>query len=244
MNPYWLERTELLIGEQAVPKLQNANILLVGLGGVGSFAAEFLGRAGIGKMTIVDGDVVDITNKNRQLVALDSTVGVPKAKIMSDRLLDINPALELTAIQEFISPERTVSLVEEGNFDFVIDCIDSLQPKINLIMAAIRTNKNIISSMGAGGKLNPERVQIADISKTKYCRFAHTVRKYLAKEGVKRGVTTVFSDEPAPEGSVRLTDGTNFKKSFYGTISYIPAVFGLYIASDVVRKIIAKEEEV
>ena len=236
----WQERAELLFRPEGLEKLTNANVMVVGLGGVGSFAAEFLARAGVGKMTIVDGDTVDITNVNRQLPALHSTVNQPKVTVVGDRLQDINPELQLTRIQEFLSPERAFELVTQ-DFDYVLDCIDSVTPKLNLIMAAKRKKVRIISNMGAGGKFLASRIKVRDISKTDYCPLAKNVRKRLKKEGISKGVKVVYSDERPDTGSVKLTDGSNFKKSFYGTNSWIPAAFGLQAAETVVLDILEKK---
>ncbi|GLB49064.1 tRNA threonylcarbamoyladenosine dehydratase [Neptunitalea lumnitzerae] len=235
----WLERTELLVKEEGMQKLQKANVLIVGLGGVGSFAAEFIARAGVGKMTIVDGDVFDETNKNRQLPALDSTVGKSKAKIVADRLMDINPDLELTVLEEFLSPERAFELVSK-EYDYVMDCIDSLTPKVNLIIAAKRKKVKLISSMGAGGKLDASKVKVSDISNTKECFFARQIRKRLKKENINKGIRAVYSTEIQIAESVKETDGSNYKRSFYGTISYMPAAFGLHAASEVINYLIRK----
>lgn len=241
MQKDWLERTELLIGKEDLATLKSKNILVVGLGGVGSYAAEFVARVGIGRMTIVDGDVVDITNVNRQLPALQTTVNQAKVELMAERLQDINPEIELISIKEFLMPERMEELVVEGKFDFVLDCIDSVTPKLNLIMACLRHEVPVISSMGAGGKIDPARVQVSDISKSHTDPFANQVRRQMKRRGVKpKGFPVVFSDESNLEGSLRLTDGTNFKKSFYGTISYIPALFGLHMAGFVIRKLIER----
>ncbi|WP_430400952.1 tRNA threonylcarbamoyladenosine dehydratase [Flavobacterium sp.] len=235
----WKERAELLFKEEGINKLNKANVLVVGLGGVGSFAAEFLVRAGVGKMSIVDGDTVDITNINRQLPALHSTVGQPKVKIVGDRLLDINPELQLTRIEEFLSPERAYDLVSP-EFDYVLDCIDSLTPKMNLIIAAKRKKVKLISNMGAGGKYDAAKVTVRDISKTEYCPLAKNIRKRLKKVGIDKGVKAVYSAEIPDSKSLKLTDGTNFKKSFYGTNSWMPALFGLHAAETVVKHIIKK----
>lgn len=236
----WQERAELLFRPEGLEKLTNANVMVVGLGGVGSFAAEFLARAGVGKMTIVDGDTVDITNVNRQLPALHSTVNQPKVTVVGDRLMDINPELELTRLQEFLSPERAYELISQ-DFDYVLDCIDSVTPKLNLIIAAKRKKVRIISNMGAGGKFLASRIKVRDISKTDYCPLAKNVRKRLKKEGITKGVKVVYSDERPDTGSVKLTDGSNFKKSFYGTNSWIPAAFGLQAAETVVLDILEKK---
>ena len=188
-------------------------------------------------MTIVDGDTVDITNINRQLPALHSTVGEPKVTIVGDRLMDINPELQLTRIQEFLSPERAFELISP-EFDYVLDCIDSVTPKLNLILACKRKKVKIISNMGAGGKFNAENVKVRDISKTEYCPLAKNIRKRLKEEGISRGVKVVFSDERPDYSSIKTTDGSNFKKSFYGTNSWMPALFGLHAAETVVKGII------
>lgn len=236
----WLERTELLIKPSGIEKLKSANILVVGLGGVGSFAAEFIARSGVGKMTIVDGDVFDITNLNRQLPALQSTIGKSKAEVLAARLKDINPQLELTVLTEFLSPERAFELVTP-EFDYVLDCIDSITPKLNLILSARTKKVKLISSMGAGGVLDPSKVKVADISKTRDCPLARNIRKRLKKEGFHSGFKAVFSTEVAPKDTMQQTDGSNFKKSFYGTISYMPAAFGLHAAATVVNYLIERE---
>jgi tRNA A37 threonylcarbamoyladenosine dehydratase len=174
----WQERAALLFKEEGLNNLKNANVLVVGLGGVGSFAAEFLARAGVGNMTIVDGDVVDITNVNRQLPALHSTVGMPKVQVVGDRLMDINPELNLTRLEEFLSPERAFEIVED-KYDYVLDCIDSITPKLNLIISCKRKRVKIISSMGAGGKMEAAKVKVSDIGNTENCFLAKTIRRRL-----------------------------------------------------------------
>ena len=235
----WQERATLLFKEEGINKLKNANILVVGLGGVGSFAAEFLVRAGIGKLTIVDGDTVDITNINRQLPALHSTIGKPKVEIVAQRLLDINPALELTKVEEFLSPERATEIVSTA-FDYVLDCIDSVTPKLNLIIAAKRKKVKVISCLGAGGKYDSSKVMVKDISKTKVCPLAKNIRRRLKVAHINKGVKAVFSVETPDATSLKMTDGTNFKKSFYGTNSWMPAQFGLQAAETVIRYLLEK----
>jgi tRNA A37 threonylcarbamoyladenosine dehydratase len=235
----WTERAELLLKKEGLDKLRNATVLIVGLGGVGSFAAEFLVRAGVGAMTIVDGDVVDITNINRQLPALHSTVGQPKIKIVGDRLMDINPALKLTKVEEFLSPERALEIVSE-EFDYVLDCIDSITPKLNLIIAAKRKRVKIISSMGAGGKMEASKVKVADINNTVNCFLAKTIRRRLKEVKIDK-LKVVFSSEIQDDTSLKMTDGSNYKRSFYGTNSYMPGLFGLYAAETVIRYLIKKE---
>ncbi|CAM1351773.1 ThiF family adenylyltransferase [Tenacibaculum insulae] len=236
----WLERTELLVKKEGIEKLKKANILIVGLGGVGSFAAEFIARAGVGKMTIIDGDAFDETNKNRQLPALNSTVGKSKVSVIADRIKDINPDIELKTLEEFLSPERAFEVVNK-EYDYVMDCIDSITPKINLIVAAKRKKVKLISSMGAGGKLDASKVVVKDISKTKNCKMARALKKRLKLRKVNKGIAAVYSEEVQIAESLELTNGTNFKKSYYGTISYMPAAFGLQASSYVINKILTKE---
>ncbi len=243
MEKKWLERTELLIKEKGLEKLQNANILVIGLGGVGSFAAEFLARAGIGKMTIVDGDTVDITNINRQLPALHSTIGKHKVEVVSERLMDINPELKLISINAFLNPENMAEILDGEKFDYVLDCIDSVTPKITLIKEARKRKIKLVSSMGAGGKTDPSKVMVRDISKTHNCFLARQIRKRLKKEKINKGFRCVFSNEIQNEESLKMTDGKNFKRSFYGTISYIPAIFGLYAAAEVINYLVKKSDD-
>jgi tRNA A37 threonylcarbamoyladenosine dehydratase len=198
-----------------------------------------LARAGVGNLTIVDGDVVDITNINRQLPALHSTVGMSKIEVVGNRLMDINPELKLTKVQEFLSPERAFEIVEE-KYDYVLDCIDSVTPKLNLIIGAKRKRVKIISSMGAGGKMEASKVKVADITNTVNCMFAKTIRRRLKEFKIDK-LKVVFSSEIQDESSLKMTDGSNYKKSFYGTNSYMPGLFGLYMAETVIRFLIKKE---
>jgi tRNA A37 threonylcarbamoyladenosine dehydratase len=230
----WLSRTELLIGKEKLQELEHKHVLVIGLGGVGSYAAEFIARGGVGQMTIVDGDVVDPTNRNRQLPALATNHGEPKALIMKERLLSINPDLKLRVVQSFIMPEMVEELLSV-KYDYVIEAIDSITPKIMVLTTAYAREQNIVSSMGAGGKFDPTRLQVTDISETHTCRLAKYVRKRLHRKGVFTGIKAVFSDEHIVKESLIKTDGTNFKKSAYGTISYLPATFGATCASVVLR---------
>ncbi|GLI64964.1 hypothetical protein VaNZ11_008371 [Volvox africanus] len=340
--PEWLQRTTLLLGRGGVSALHDTRVLLVGLGGVGSYVAEFLVRAGVGSLAIVDGDVVDVTNKNRQLPALDSTIGLPKAHVMSLRLLDINSHLNLVVRQEFLSPDTagerlladvaaeldrgarakgmftaapapaestatagveswaaralgrkgdssSASAGSHGEADgakcsvkelesstttssggggststsgggggsgwandhggsrdtfkvasrlWVVDCIDSVAPKLALVAAATRMGARVMSSMGAGGRMDPLAVQIADISETYGDPFAATCRRGLRRQyGIRSGVTVIFSTEPCRRTSMMLTSGGRYKRSYYGTISFIPALFGLQIAAHIVNEV-------
>ena len=234
-SPPWLSRTTLLVGEAKVIRLLEAHVLVVGLGGVGSFAAEFIARAGVGEMTIVDGDVIDPTNRNRQLPALATTHGQSKAALMAERLMAINPDIKLHVRNDFLTPEKADEICQAAKYHYVMDCIDSITPKLHLIAAAKRHNLPIVSSMGAGGKLDPTRIRVADICDTHVDHFALHMRKRLKKKGIRKDLISVFSDEAAPHSALMLTDGTNYKKSAYGTISYLPAAFGGACASVVIR---------
>ncbi len=240
-SKHWMQRTKLLVGENGLDKLQNSHVLIVGLGGVGSYAAEAICRAGVGHMTIVDGDIVDPTNRNRQLQALATTHGMSKAKLMEERLLQINPEVKLTVISEFQDPEMVIALLKNP-FDYVVDAIDSISPKLHLIKTALEMKHKIISSMGAGGKMDPTKLKVVDISKTYNCPMAHYIRKRLRKLGIKKGLKAVFSTELPLRDSIMRTDGSNFKKSAFGTISYIPSVFGMTCASVVIRDLIDWKE--
>ena len=234
----WRERTRLVIKDEGIHKLEQSHVLVVGLGGVGAFVAEFLARAGVGELTIVDGDVVDTTNKNRQLIALDSTMGKSKAQLMGERLKDINKDLKLTIINEFLTPEMAYQLVSEETFSYVADCIDSITPKLNLLRACHDNRVRVISSMGAGGILDPTKVKVADISKTRDCPLARHIRKRLKKEKINPKFKAVFSLELPAKDMMELTDGTNFKRSYYGTMSYMPALFGIHVAGAIIQKLL------
>ena len=230
----WLSRTQLLIGEEPLRRLTQKHVMVVGMGGVGSFAAEFIARGGVGKMTIIDGDVVDPTNRNRQLPALATNHGVSKAQIMAERLKAINPELELNVVQAFIDPTRVEELLALKP-DYIIDAIDSITPKVTFIHLAHASKIKLVSSMGAGAKLDPTALCVVDISKTFNCPFAQQIRRNLRKLGIYKGVKVVFSAEEPNRDSLMLTDGKNYKKSAYGTISYMPATFGAVTASVALR---------
>ncbi|MBQ9831711.1 MAG: tRNA threonylcarbamoyladenosine dehydratase [Methanocorpusculum sp.] len=238
----WLERTELLLGSENVEKLQNANVLVVGVGGVGAYAAEMIARAGVGKMTLADADIVSESNINRQLIALHSTVGREKCAVLAERLRDINPALELTCVPRFIDESSVDSLLDSAEFDYAVDAIDTLSPKIALIKGTLDRGIPLVSSMGSGGKMDPAALEIADIAKTHHCPLARVVRGRLHKLGIDRGFTAVFSAEPVREGSVIQCDEQN-KRSNLGTISYTPAMFGIGCASVVIRGLIGEFPE-
>lgn len=235
----WLERTELLLGEEKLGRLRRAHVLVVGLGGVGAYAAEMIARAGVGRMTVADADTVNGTNINRQLVALHSTVGRPKAEVLAERLRDINPEIDLSVVNRYIRDEETYALLDAARYDYVVDAIDTLSPKLALIAAALERRLPLVSSMGAGAKTDPTRMEIADIAKTHHCPLAHMLRKRLHKAGIRSGFKAVFSAEPVREGATILCEEQN-KKSNTGTISYLPALFGIGCASVVVRGVIGE----
>jgi len=237
----WLSRTQLMVGEEGLQKLQNTHVLVVGLGGVGSFAAEFIARAGVGTMTIVDGDVVDPSNRNRQLPALATTHGQSKAYLMAERLLAINPELKLTVVKEFLTPQKVRDILGAAPYDYVMDCIDSITPKLTLLATSLEYKFPLVSSMGAGGKYDPTQLKVADLFDTYECLLAHYVRKRLKKHGIRSGIKAVFSTEKVQKDSLMLTDGNNFKRSAYGTISYLPATFGSVRASVVIRELLGQK---
>ena len=237
--PPQFERTRILLDDQEQSRLTRAHVLVAGLGGVGSYCAEALARAGVGRLTIIDHDVVGTSNINRQLPALLSTVGQSKAELMAERIRDINPACELTVIREFLIPE-TVADIVPGDVDYVIDCIDSLNCKVALVATSFERGLNVASSMGAGNKLDPGRIRIADISQTSMCPLASVMRKRLRKRGIPKGVLTVFTDEP---GRAPLppqpVEGRGRARAVNGTISYMPPLFGLMLAGAVVQRLLA-----
>ncbi len=233
-------RTELLLGKVQLDRLNKSNILIIGIGGVGGYAAEMLVRASIGAITIVDADVVSESNINRQLLALHSTIGKAKVDVLGERLLDINPNLKLRKVEKFLQSEDIVELLNSDNFDYIIDAIDTLTPKIELIRLSLERNIPLVSSMGAGSKLDPTKVEVVDISKTHHCPLAHMLRKRLHKIGIRKGFKAVFSAEPPIEGSMILCNEQN-KKSNVGTISYLPPTFGIVAASVVVRDLIEEK---
>ncbi len=234
---HWLSRSELLIGKENIEKLAAAHVLVAGLGGVGGYAAEQLCRAGIGELTLIDGDDVSVTNLNRQLIALNSTLGKSKASLFAERLKDINPAIRLNIIGEYLKEHRFAAILDE-KYDFVVDAIDTLTPKVTLLAETVKKGYPVVSSMGSGGKLHPERIEIVDISETNHCKFAYIVRKYLHRQGVYKGITAVYSPEPVSKKAIREVTGEENKRSVVGTISYMPPVFGCFCASVAIRNLI------
>lgn len=237
MSDNWKQRTELLLGEEKMQRLAAAHVLVVGLGGVGAYAAEMLCRAGVGRMTLVDADIVQPSNINRQLPALHSTIGLEKAKVVSERLKLINPELELTVLPVFLKDDHIPELLDAASYDFIVDAIDTLSPKCFLIYHAMQRRIKIISSMGAGAKSDITQVRFADVWDTYHCGLSKAVRKRLQKMGMKRKLPVVFSTEQADSRAVLLTEDEMNKKSTCGTVSYMPAVFGCYLAEYVIKRL-------
>ncbi|HUX96846.1 MAG TPA: tRNA threonylcarbamoyladenosine dehydratase [Bacteroidales bacterium] len=230
----WLLRTEMILGKEGLEKLKSSNVLVVGLGGVGAFAAEMICRSGVGSMTIVDGDTIHSTNRNRQLAAMKSTEGQLKAEVVGKRLADINPDIKLEVISEYIRDERMTEILDKG-FDYVVDAIDTLSPKVFLIYHSINRKMPVVSSMGAGGKFDPLTVRISDISETTDCSLARILRKRLHRLGIRNGFTAVYSPEGIDKSKIVSTNGEQNKASIVGTVSYMPATFGMACASVVIR---------
>lgn len=235
--PEWQQRTRLLLGDEKMKRLQQAHVLVVGLGGVGAYAAEMICRAGVGRMTLVDADTVQPSNINRQLPATHSTMGKRKAEILEVRFRDINPGIELTVLPTFLKDENIPALFDAASYDFVVDAIDTLAPKCHLIAEALKRRVKIVSSMGAGAKSDITQVRFADIGDTYHCGLSKAVRKRLQKMGIKRKLPVVFSTEQADPKAVILTDNEMNKKSTCGTVSYMPAVFGCYLAEYVIKRL-------
>ena len=237
MRDEWQQRTELLLGEEKMERLRKAHVLVVGVGGVGAYAAEMLCRAGVGKMTIVDADTVQPSNMNRQLPALRSALGRFKVDVLAGRFRDINPELELHVMPVYLKDEAIPELLDSAAFDFIVDAIDTVAPKCFLIYHALKRRMKIVSSMGAGAKKNITQVRFADLWDTYHCGLSKAVRKRLQKMGMKRKLPVVFSTEQADPEAVVLVEGEANKKSTVGTISYMPAVFGCYLAEYVIGKL-------
>ncbi len=233
----WKQRTRLLLGEEKSERLRQAHVLVVGVGGVGAYAAEMLCRAGVGRLTLVDADTVQPTNINRQLPALHSTLGQPKVEVLAARFRDINPEVELTVLPVFLKDENIPQLLDAARYDFVVDAIDTLAPKCHLIAEALRRRIKIVSSMGAGAKSDITQIRFADIWDTYHCGLSKAVRKRLQKMGIRHKLPVVFSTEQAYPKAVLLTDDEQNKKSTCGTVSYMPAVFGCYLAEYVIRRL-------
>ena len=240
MTQPWQERTLLLMGEEALQKLADSVVAVIGLGGVGAYAAEMLTRAGVGRLILLDSDCVAESNKNRQLLALDSNMGRKKTEVMAARLRDINPSLELTLIDDYLTQENVASLLGPHKLDFLVDAIDTLTPKLSLIHYCVNAGIPLVSSMGSGAKYDATKVRITDLSKSYNCPLAYIVRKKLRKMGIEKGFPVVFSEELPDENAIVETHGETNKKSQVGTISYLPAVFGCVCAQAAIRHITGK----
>lgn len=239
--PAWQERTEILVGKDGLARLADSRVVVAGAGGVGGYAAEMLVRAGVGHLLIIDNDCVSESNINRQLLALHSTVGRPKVGVLKERLLDINPELDLRVKAEYLTEGNVKNLLEDGMWqdapNCVIDAIDTLSPKTALIQYCLSAGIPLVSAMGAGAKTDMTAIRIADISKTSECPLAHMLRKRLHKLGIRSGFTAVYSTEKPRDWAVVQEEGRN-KKSQVGTISYLPAAFGLACAQACMEKLI------
>ncbi len=236
MKEDWQQRTVTLIGQEAVTRLKNAHVLVAGVGGVGGYAVETLVRCGVGNLTIIDADNVSESNINRQLVALHSTIGMSKVNILADRCRDINPDISINAVQEFITVDNTSKMIG-SNVDFVVDAIDTIAPKISIIKYCLRSKIPIISSMGAGGRIDPAKIGYFDISETREDGLARVVRQRLKKDGIRSGLKVVASLEVPKHSAVIELDEQN-KRSSLGTTFTIPSMFGIYLGNYVIRKLI------
>ena len=225
-------RTEMLIGGKAVEKLAKSNIALFGVGGVGGFVAEAAARAGIGHITLIDNDTVSLSNINRQIIALHSTIGRYKTEVMKERILDINPNAEVNIINCFYLPENK-DIIDFSSFDYIIDAVDTVTAKLTVIEEAKKAGVPVISSMGTGNKLNPQMLEIADISKTSVCPLAKVMRYELKKRGIK-GVKVLYSKEQPIKP---FFDGSESQSTrpVPGSISFVPSAAGLIIASEGIK---------
>lgn len=237
MNTDWKQRTQLLLGEEKMQRMAAAHVLVVGLGGVGAYAAEMICRAGVGRMTIVDADTVQASNINRQLPALQTTIGQEKAQVLAERFRQINPEIDLTVLPVYLKDENIPQLLDAAHYDFIVDAIDTISPKCYLIYQAMERRIKIVSSMGAGAKSDITQVRFADIWDTYHCGLSKAVRKRLQKLGMKRKLPVVFSTEQADAKAVLLTEDEQNKKSTCGTVSYMPAVFGCFLAEYVIKRL-------
>lgn len=228
----------MLIGEEGLDRLSASCVAVIGVGGVGGYAAEMIARAGVGHIIIMDSDDVSVTNKNRQLLALDSTVGRPKCDVMRERLLDINPQLDITVIKEYLEADSPEAVLGGYRIDFLVDAIDTLSPKMALIKYCMDKGIPLVSSMGAGAKMDATKVRLADISKSFNCPLAFVVRKRLRRMGIRKGFKVVFSEELPRKEAIIECDDRN-KKSLVGTVSYIPAVFGCVCAQAALESLLS-----
>lgn len=232
----WMQRTSLLLSENNLQHLQHSHILVVGVGGVGAYAAEMLVRAGVGHITIIDSDCVAPSNINRQLIALHSTIDKPKVDVLAQRLIDINPALQLTAIQRYVDVEGVETLLQT-KYDFVVDAIDTVAPKVALLATCLQGNIPVVSSMGAGARIDPTQIRYADINQTTHCGLARAVRSRLRKMNICHKLPVVYSTEIPRADAVEEVTGERNKRTTVGTVSYMPAIFGCYLAAFVIQRL-------
>jgi tRNA A37 threonylcarbamoyladenosine dehydratase len=242
VNDPLFERSMLVFGETGLVSLQRSHVLIAGIGGVGGFVAEALARAGVGSITLLDHDQVSGSNKNRQLVALNSTIGLKKVDVMKERILEINPSCNVEVSYQFIRPEDMETILSPS-YDFVVDAIDSLNCKVALVVTALQKGLPIVSSMGAGRRIDPSKIVLADISKTHGCALARNMRQRLKKQGIKKGLLTVFSTEiPNAPGPMEAIEGAR-GRVVNGTASYMPGIFGLMLAGKVIS-LLAESKEI
>ncbi len=238
--PPQFERTDILIGAEGVSRLADRHVFVAGLGGVGSYCTESLARAGVGRLTLLDHDVVALSNINRQLPALLSTVGQPKAELMKSRIADINPDCQVTILRVFLTTENVNDIVPDC--DYVIDCIDSLSCKEALVAESYKRGLKVASSMGAGNRLDPSKIRIADISQTEMCPLARQMRKRLLKHhGIRRGILTVYSDEHPRDPRPPEPTSQGRPRAVNGTISYMPPLFGYMLAGAVINRLLEEQ---
>lgn len=233
----WTKRTELLLGKNKYERLRVSNVLVVGTGGVGAYAAEMLVRAGVGKLTLIDADCVQPSNINRQLCALHSTIGKPKVEVLGLRFMDINPKIELTLKEEYLSEDSVCELLDTSDYDFIVDAIDTIAPKCALIIEALRRRIPIVSSMGAGAKTDITQIRFADLWETYHCGLSKAVRNRLKREKMHRPLPVVFCSQQADVNAVLKVEGERNKKTTTGTVCYMPAVFGCYLAQYVISRL-------
>lgn len=233
----WDARTRLLIGDEGCERLSRASVLIAGIGGVGGYVAETLARSGIGELTLVDADTVSASNINRQIIALRTTLGTPKTDLFAQRIADINPECRLRLVPRFLTPEDAGPLLESAHFSFVADCIDTVASKVELLAQASRMRIPVISSMGAGGRINPTRIMYADLWETRQDGLARAVRDSFKRRGYRPSIPVVYSDEAPRPSALVMESSLPGKRSSFGTLATIPAIFGLYISSYIIRKI-------
>ena len=225
-------RTTLLYGDERMARIRSAHVLVVGTGGVGAYAAEMLCRAGVGHLTLVDADTVSPSNINRQLPALHSTLGRSKVSVLAERFRDINPEVQLTLREEYLTPESVDALLDAAPYAYVIDAIDTIQPKVALLASCIRRRQPVIASMGAGAKTDITAIQYADLWQTYHCGLSKSVRNGLARAGLRgRKLPVVFCTQQADRNALLTVEGERNKKTTAGTVSFMPATFGNYLAA-------------